>query len=73
MASLLFVITLLQQASAPAGSIHGLVLTSERSPLTGARLELAGPQVTQVIRSDNEGRFSFANLAHGPYRLSVKK
>src|SRR5262245_38874366 len=69
---LLLIIALLQAAQA-TGSIRGSVLNAEGAPLSGARLELAGPDGVLVMRSDGEGQFAFPNLSRGGYRLSVKK
>jgi Carboxypeptidase regulatory-like domain len=69
---LLLAIALLQ-APQPSGGIRGVVLNTENAPLSGARLELAGPDGVLVMRSDSEGQFAFPNLSRGGYRLSVKK
>jgi len=69
---LLLIIALLQTGQ-PPGSIRGVVLNTDNAPLSGARLELTGPDGVLVLRSDGEGQFAFSNLARGGYRLSVKK
>jgi len=69
---LLLAIALLQ-APPSSGSIRGTVLNTDNAPLSGARLELIGPELTLVTRSDGEGQFAFLNLPRGGYRLSVQK
>jgi len=62
-----------QLAQAPE-FITGFVIeanTAIRQPLPDARLELSGSGATQVTRTDGNGRFTFANLRPGQYRLSV--
>jgi len=66
------IIALLQTAPA-TGIIRGVVLNTDNAPLSGARLELTGPDGVLVMRADAEGQFAFLNLARGGYRLSVKK
>src|SRR5438094_2733537 len=62
------------QLTTPSGTIAGLVIkagTSFQQPLQDARLELTGGSRTLITRTDANGRFVFANLASGQYRLSV--
>ena len=74
---LLFILSLLQALNTTRGSIEGIVLKSGtvvQQSLTDARLELTdGPGTPLVVRSDVSGRFVFANLLPGRYRLTVTK
>jgi hypothetical protein len=68
---------LLLQTAPPSGSIRGTVVlagSASQAPLAMARVELSGGPVLQLVaRTDGVGRFSFANLLPGSYRLRVTK
>ena len=68
---------LLLQAAQPSGSVSGTVTlagSASQSPLAMARVELSGgPILSLVARTDGLGRFAFANLPAGSYRLRVTK
>jgi hypothetical protein len=72
MRRLLLLLALLQAPAGPRGSIEGIVVTRgtalERL-LPNARLELSGPGMPIVVRSDAGGKFVFSDLAPGRYRL----
>ena len=84
-APLLFQAASAQQASteAVAGSIHGVVVDRDDAVLEGARVALsqagasaesgveAGATATQTAVSDSNGRFSFAIVPAGPFKLTV--
>jgi hypothetical protein len=61
-------------ASAPAvGTIAGVVLDQLDAPIPGARVALAQeePATNRTTVSGEDGRFSFADVAAGPFRLVV--
>ena len=68
---------LLLQAAQPSGSVSGTVTlagSASQSPLAMARVELSGGPIRPlVVRTDGLGRFAFANLPAGSYRLRVTK
>jgi len=72
----------LQQTPAPApeqpdqqlsGSISGTVVDESGAVVAGARVKLTreGPSPSQEALSGNDGQFSFANLAPGPFQLTI--
>jgi len=75
--NLILALLLMVQAEAPTGSISGTVIlagSAAQAPLAMARVELAGgPLPLLVARTDSLGRFAFANLPPGGYRLRVTK
>ena len=68
---------LMLQSTTATGSINGTVVragTSLQVPLESARVELSGgPGLPIVVRTDLHGRFAFASLLPGSYRLRVTK
>jgi Carboxypeptidase regulatory-like domain len=56
-----------------AGNISGIILDQSGTAIAGARIILAGASQSspQETLSDAEGRFSFANVAGGPFHLSI--
>jgi len=74
----LFLAAMLMLQAAPAtGSISGTVTLASsqtQTAVTLARVELSGgPMLPQIVRTDGQGQFSFANLSAGSYRLLVSK
>lgn len=57
---------LTQVAAASQADLHGVVLDDRGLPLKGAVVSALG-STTAFAVSDDEGRFSFRNLAAGPY------
>jgi len=60
--------------SEPAGRLRGRVRSarSDGNPVAGARVELSGPdEIERKTRTDQQGRFEFAELPAGSYRLRV--
>jgi Carboxypeptidase regulatory-like domain len=62
----------------PTGSITGIVVDASGAVVAGARVKLAredpspGKQSPeQELLSDSDGRFSFTNLAPGPFKLTI--
>ena len=76
MTLLFFLIALLQGFPADGGSIDGAVMNAGgvlQQPLGNARLELSGPRTLMVTRTNSAGRFAFANLPPGRYRVQVTR
>jgi hypothetical protein len=59
------------QVSSTTGGIRGIVVDERITPISGATIDLTGANVAQTAKSDEEGRFSFSNLAPGTYFLAV--
>ncbi|MEU9860635.1 S8 family serine peptidase [Streptomyces sp. NPDC047971] len=55
----------------PAHMVSGTVVDVTGKALTGARVELAGVPL-DAVTTDAKGRYSFAEVAEGSYRLTVK-
>ncbi|MGB8013927.1 MAG: carboxypeptidase-like regulatory domain-containing protein [Terriglobales bacterium] len=55
------------------GSIRGTVVDQSGAMVAGARVKLAGDNQTlnQETLSDNDGRFSFENIAPGSFQITV--
>jgi len=65
-----------QQPSAadqPTGTITGTVVDPSGAVIVGARVKLTrdNPPLTQEALTGDNGQFSFANLAPGPFRLTI--
>ena len=74
--ALVLLVLTIAQSSQRTGLIEGFVLraaTETPVPLVNARLELLGPGDPSVARTDASGRFVFAGLGSGRYRLRVTK
>jgi hypothetical protein len=56
-----------------SGSISGTVVDASGASVTGAQVKLtnSNPTLTQVMRSGEDGEFSFAAVAPGPFQLTV--
>jgi hypothetical protein len=59
-------------AATEAGAISGTIDTVGGTPIAGAEVTLSGPS-RQETTSDASGKFTFANVAPGIYRLQVTK
>jgi len=66
-----------QSTQVASGSIHGAVVDQSGAVISGARVDLArdgagedqsGPQ---EVLSGGDGQFSFANVAPGPFKLTI--
>ena len=70
-----FLLFLLLQASAvPQGNVSGIVIDAAsqyRQPLFLARVELASDSASLIVRTDENGHFSFTNVKPGKYQLMV--
>lgn len=55
------------------GNINGTVLDQSGAVVAGARVKLTGedPTVSREALSDTDGNFSFANVAPGPFHLTI--
>ena len=55
------------------GSIHGTVVDPNGTAVAGARVKLArqDPSSDQETQSGDDGQYSFANIAPGPFQLSI--
>jgi len=62
-----------QSASGPPGSITGTVLDQTDALLPGARVVLTYPDQSsrQETETNQDGQFSFTNVAPGPFLLSI--
>src|SRR6267154_4236206 len=56
-----------------SGSISGTIVDPTRAAVAGARVRLSwGDQsLYQEVTSDDDGQFSFANVAPGPFQLTI--
>jgi hypothetical protein len=56
-----------------SGSISGTVIDESGAEVAGARVTLTceGPSRTQEAISASDGRFSFANVAPGPFQITI--
>jgi hypothetical protein len=56
-----------------AGTIHGTIVDPNGTAVAGARVILARPDQTpsQETQSGDDGQYSFANIAPGPFQLSI--
>lgn len=56
-----------------AGTISGTVVDRTGAVIAGARVKLLreDPPLNQEATSDNEGQFSFASIAPGPFQLTI--
>ena len=56
-----------------SGSISGTVVDQSGAVIVGARVKLTGedPSLSQEMRSGDNGQFFFANIAPGPFHLTI--
>ncbi len=56
-----------------SGSISGTIVDPTRAPVAGARIRLSRKDQSpdQEVLSDDDGQFSFANVAPGPFQLTI--
>src|SRR5467141_1448954 len=56
-----------------SGSISGIIVDQTGAPDAGARVRLSreGQSPDQEVLSGDDGRFSFANVAPGPFQLTI--
>jgi hypothetical protein len=78
MVAVLLLVALLTplQAGTPTGtgSVTGLVRDAgSRTPVADARVAITGPGVRETTTADHAGRFAFASLPTGVYRITVEK
>jgi Carboxypeptidase regulatory-like domain len=57
----------------PSGTISGTIIDPSGNVVAGARVNLTreGPLPSQEVQSDDDGHFSFAEVAPGPFKLTV--
>jgi len=60
-------------AQLQTGSLFGIILDTEGSPLLGATVTLSGIGAPQTQLSDAQGRFRFVGLPPGTYRLQAHR
>ena len=60
-------------AQLQTGSLYGIVLDPERSPLPGATVTLSGIGAPQTQLSDAQGRFRYVGLPPGTYSLQAHR
>src|SRR6185436_15194083 len=60
-------------AKLQTGSLYGIVLDPERSPLPGATVTLSGIGAPQTQLSDAQGRFRYVGLPPGTYSLQAHR
>lgn len=55
------------------GTISGRVVDQTGTTVTGARVKLTreDPSTSQEVQSDEDGKFSFANVAPGPFQITI--
>ncbi len=55
------------------GTIHGTIVDPNGTVVTGARVKLTrqDQSANQEVQSSDDGQYSFANIAPGPYQLSI--
>ena len=55
------------------GSIRGTIVDQSGAVVVGARVRLTGEDqsLNQEVLSGNDGQFSFANIASGPFQLTI--
>lgn len=60
-------------AHPPSGSIVGTVIDPSGAAVPGARVELSteDPSENQEARTDDDGQFSFGNIAPGPFQFTI--
>ena len=56
-----------------SGSISGTIVDQTRAAVAGARVRLSSEDQSlyQEVTSDDDGQFSFANVAPGPFQLTI--
>src|SRR5260370_42166020 len=56
-----------------SGSISGTIVDTTRAPVAGARIRLSRKDQSpdEEVLSDDDGQFSFANVAPGPFQLPI--
>lgn len=56
-----------------AGSISGIIVDQSGAMVAGARVKLTrvDQSASQEVLSDDEGQFSFANIAPGPFQVTI--
>jgi Carboxypeptidase regulatory-like domain len=60
------------EVSATTGAIRGVVVDERIVPIAGASVALTGGAAEQAAMSDDQGRFTFSNLAPGVYFLAAQ-
>src|SRR4051812_23863416 len=67
----LLVVALMVGASQPSGSISGVIVDTEGHPVPGATLVLKAGDGGVSTTTDTNGRYLFARLSPGRYRIEV--
>ena len=58
-------------AQETTGSVAGVVVDSSKAAIPGATVKIEGGAVNQIAVSDGEGRYQFASVPPGTYRLTA--
>ena len=75
MTSLLLLVGQTSRAGAAAGTVTGIVQDALERPLAGTavRLESSDGQVRRRVSTDDEGRFTFADVPAGTYAVFAER
>src|SRR4051794_25373839 len=61
------------QESAVSGNINGAILDSTGAVVTGAAITLTGQAGNRTSQTNDQGQFTFSQLAPGTYSMKVER